>query len=190
VTVDAFLIPPRLLAIENDSMRSEENNDGHRPPLQWKRRLARLDRIYVRHPIYFVTANTAKRRPILTDHHVHDTFISFALDGPKYGAWIGRYVLMPDHCHLFLAYDDERITLSNWAKSFKNTLSRVWRERQVAAPHWQKGIFDHLLRSDQSATEKWNYVRQNPVRAGLVEHAEDWQFAGEIFPLEYRSERL
>src|SRR5580765_2551560 len=97
---------------------------------------------------------------------------------------------MPDHCHLFLACDDERITLSNWAKSFKNSLSRAWRERQVPAPHWQKGIFDHLLRSDESAEEKWNYVRENPVRAGLVVRAEDWQFAGEIFRLEFRSERL
>jgi putative transposase len=177
-------------------MRSEEKDDGqnqfdgHRPPLQRKRRLARLDRIDVRHPIFFVTANTAKRRRILADPYLHDAFVSFALAGPKHGAWIGRYVLMPDHCHLFLAYDDERITLSNWAKSFKNSLSRAWRERQVAAPHWQKGIFDHLLRSDESATEKWNYVRENPVRAGLVEHPDDWQFAGEIFPLEYRSERL
>jgi REP element-mobilizing transposase RayT len=97
---------------------------------------------------------------------------------------------MPDHCHLFLAYDDDQITLSNWAKSFKNALSRAWREREIAAPHWQKGFFDHLIRSDESATEKWNYVRENPVRAGLVEHAEDWPLAGEIFPLEYRSEHL
>jgi len=35
-------------------------------------------------------------------------------------------------------------------------------------PHWQDGFFDHLLRSDESYGEKWNYVLQNPVRAGLV----------------------
>jgi hypothetical protein len=84
-----------------------------------KRRLARLERIDIRHPIYFITANTAGRKPILARRDLHDTFIRFALSGPEHGAWIGRYVLMPDHCHLFLAYDDERITLSNWAKSSK-----------------------------------------------------------------------
>jgi REP element-mobilizing transposase RayT len=155
-----------------------------------KRRLTRLDRIDVRHPIYFITANVAKRRQILTHPHLHDAFVRFALAGPEHGAWIGRYVLMPDHCDLFLAYDDQRIALSIWAKSFKNALSFAWRQRQVAAPHWQKGIFDHVLRSDESATEKWNYVRDNPVRAGLVARSEDWPFAGEIFPLEYRNERL
>jgi hypothetical protein len=39
---------------------------------------------------------------------------------------------------------------------------------------------DHLLRSDESYAEKWNYVRENPVRAGLAQSAEDWPYAGEI----------
>jgi hypothetical protein len=30
---------------------------------------------------------------------------------------------------------------------------------------------------------KWNYVRENPVRAGLVK-AEDWPYAGEIISIE------
>jgi hypothetical protein len=42
------------------------------------------------------------------------------------------------------------------------------RERGVAPPDWQKGFFDHVLRSQESAGEKWKYVRENPVRAGLV----------------------
>jgi putative transposase len=56
----------------------------------------------------------------------------------------------------------------------------------IESPHWQKGFFDHLLRSEESAAEKWEYVRDNPVRAGLVVDVNDWEFAGEIFPLEYR----
>jgi hypothetical protein len=45
---------------------------------------------------------------------------------------------------------------------------------------WQKSFFDHVLRSDESAAEKWEYVRQNPVRAGLVASADEWPYAGEI----------
>lgn len=45
---------------------------------------------------------------------------------------------------------------------------------------WQPGFFDHLLRGEESYREKWEYVRENPVRAGLVEHAEQWPFQGEI----------
>lgn len=154
-----------------------------------KRRLARLERVYLHHPIYFITANTARRKQILAHSYIHDAFVRFALAGPEHGAWVGCYVLMPDHCHIFVAYDDQKITLSGWTKSLKNALSLALRERGVATPHWQKGFFDHLLRTSESASEKWNYVRENPVRAGLVTRAEQWKFAGQIFPLEYRCER-
>jgi hypothetical protein len=41
-------------------------------------------------------------------------------------------------------------------------------------------VFDHLLRSKESYAEKWDYVVQNPVRAGLTAAAEDWPYAGHI----------
>ena len=94
---------------------------------------------------------------------------------------------MPDHLHLFVATDDEKIALTAWMKSLKNTISKALRSTGVTPPHWQKTFFDHLLQSDESYAEKWNYVRENPVRAGLVNKADDWPFMGEIFALEYRS---
>ncbi len=51
-------------------------------------------------------------------------------------------------------------------------------------PIWQRGFFDHVLRSNESYSQKWNYVRENPVRAGLVENADDWPYAGEIIPID------
>jgi putative transposase len=50
----------------------------------------------------------------------------------------------------------------------KNTLSKTLRINGIAAPHWQKDFFDHVLRSEEPYQEKWHYVRENPVRAGLV----------------------
>ena len=45
---------------------------------------------------------------------------------------------------------------------------------------WQREFFGHLPRSEESYNQKWNYVRDNPVRAGLARSAADWPFAGEI----------
>jgi hypothetical protein len=45
---------------------------------------------------------------------------------------------------------------------------------------WQEGFFDHLLRTNESYSQKWNYVRENPVRDGLVKSAADWPYQGEI----------
>jgi putative transposase len=54
------------------------------------------------------------------------------------------------------------------------------REENFPAPHWQQGFFDHLLRSAESYSGKWEYVFQNPVRAGLVRSADEWEFSGEV----------
>ena len=45
---------------------------------------------------------------------------------------------------------------------------------------WQPGLFDHLLRRDESYAQKWDYVWRNPVRAKLVTKPEDWLYQGEI----------
>ena len=105
--------------------------------------------------------------------------------GEGRGAFIGAYVLMPDHIHLFIALDSE-INLAAWVKSLKNSLSKTLRSLHIPAPHWQKGFFDHVLRSADSYAQKWEYVRENPVRAGLVEAWREWPFSGEVYPLEYR----
>src|SRR5580765_977618 len=138
-----------------------------------KKRLSRLNLVFVRSPIYFVTACTQNRRSILATPAIHETFLRFGQEGPSHGAWIGAYVIMPDHLHLFVATDDEQIAISAWMKSLKNTISKMLRENG--------------LRSSESYSEKWNYVRKNPVRAGLVPKAKDWPYVGEIFALEYRS---
>ncbi len=138
-----------------------------------KQRLSRLDVVFVRSPIYFVTACTQNRHNILATPAIHETFLRFGQEGPSHRAWIGAYVIMPDHLHLFVATDDEQIAISAWMKSLKNIISKTLRENEVAPPHWQKTFFDHLLRSSESYSEKWKYVRENPVRAGLVPSPQD-----------------
>ena len=39
-----------------------------------------------------------------------------------------------------------------------------------------EGGFDRLLRAEESPQEKWLYMRQNPVRAGLVRRPEEWPY--------------
>jgi REP element-mobilizing transposase RayT len=74
-----------------------------------KPRLHRLNRVFVRSPIYFITACTHERRKILATASVHEAFLDFASKGPAYGAWVGAYMIMPDHLHLFVSMDDQRI---------------------------------------------------------------------------------
>ena len=152
-----------------------------------RERLRRLERLFAPSPIYFVTAATCGRRNILASPATNAAILRFAERGADRGAWLGAYVLMPDHLHGFVALDDRKTSLSSWMKSLKNALSKSLRESGIPSPHWEKGFFDHVLRSAESYSQKWHYVRENPVRAGLVSHWENWPHLGEPHPIEYRA---
>jgi putative transposase len=147
-----------------------------------KLRLSRLDRIYTEALFYFLTFCTHQRRPILAREEVHDAFKAFALAATSRDILVGRYVIMPDHFHLFAAFP-ETASLGLWMKSLKNYLSSTLRKLGIEASHWQKGYFDHLMRSEDSYGSKWEYVSHNPVRHKLVVEASQWPFQGEIVPL-------
>jgi REP element-mobilizing transposase RayT len=148
-------------------------------------RLPKLERVFPHNPIYFLTICTAYRRPMLAQPIVHDAFIAFALRAPEYGAAVGRYVLMPDHMHLFVRFASDGIPLAKWVKSLKNAISKVLRNATFSAPHWERDYFDRVIRSREPYEQKWLYVRDNPVRAGLVKNAENWPYGGEIHELSF-----
>jgi hypothetical protein len=37
-------------------------------------------------------------------------------------------------------------------------------------------IYDHIIRNREDFEETLTYIRLNPVRRGLVEHAKDWPY--------------
>ena len=149
------------------------------------KRLRRLDMVYaVDQPVFFLTFCTARRAQLLADAETHARFVAFCQRSAELAnVWVGRYVLMPDHVHVFVCAEDSAV-ISWWVGSVKKTLAAHWRSHGHVAPFWQEGFFDHLLRSNESYEEKWEYVRQNPVRAGLTSDAGEWPFAGEVQPLE------
>ena len=68
-------------------------------------------------------------------------------------------------------------------RNIVDSASSIGRRLQKT-PIWQRRFFDHVLRSEESYAQKWEYVRDNPVRAGLVTDADDWPYAGEIITID------
>lgn len=86
------------------------------------------------------------------------------------GEWKWKLVLaMPDHLHGIVVFPNSFFMKKSIA-SWKRWLAK---ENGIC---WQRDFFDHRLRSAESAVEKANYIWNNPVRAGLVESAEEWPF--------------
>jgi REP element-mobilizing transposase RayT len=129
-------------------------------------------------PLFFVTACLLHRRPFLSLPTAHEAFVEYARLAKTFDIAVGRYVLMPDHVHLFVCGNREFV-LSEWMKGLKRAISNRFRAA-TSCFRWQPGFFDRLLRNEESFGQIWNYVRENPVRAGLVTRAEDWPYAGEI----------
>ena len=145
---------------------------GRRPP--------RLGRIFATGPLYFVTFCTHERQPSLAKEEVDTAFVLFAKRAEEaYNVAVGRYVIMPDHVHLFVRGNHD-FRLGPWIGALKQTLAKAVRLPRAKGRIWEEGFFDHVLRSNESYSQKWNYVRKNPVRAGLVKSVTDWPYQGEI----------
>lgn len=153
----------------------------------FKPRPQRLRWLFTDCPMYYLTACTSRRQRLPDNERIHDAFVAFGRQAEAYRVLVGRYVLMPDHLHLFAAFYPASPQLSEWMKALKRTLAKELLGHGLTGDCWQKGFFDHALRSEESYAEKWNYVRLNPVRAGLVSDPGDWPYQGEIHHLLLRA---
>lgn len=128
--------------------------------------------------IQYITCTTKDRRRLLTRPEVVRVLESCWKRADRW--LVGRYVVMPDHLHLFCA---PRLwppsSLGLWMEFWRSQATRFW-PYPDERPIWQKDFFDRQLRSGESYFEKWMYLVQNPVEAGLVARWENWPYQGEI----------
>ena len=95
-------------------------------------------------------------------------------------------VVMPDHVHLVLTpladYDRIRMyPLSEIMQALKSASAhRINRRLGRTGKVWQDEYFDTVIHRADSLQAKLEYVRQNPVRAGLVPRPEDYRWIWEL----------
>jgi len=123
--------------------------------------------------IAFLTVCARERTPQLANPVIHHALITSWREAD---AWlVGFYLIMPDHVHLFCAPTDDDYSVEQWTTFWKRRFKRILRSD---APRFQSHGFHHRLRRDENYSEKWDYVRANPVRAGLVSNPDDWPYQG------------
>ena len=80
---------------------------------------------------------------------------------------------------LLTAPIERELSVAAFLKWLKRWFNELYDFRQPC--RWQSGGFDRLLRTSESIHEKWNYIRENPVRAGLVQHWKHWPYRKGFF---------
>jgi len=137
--------------------------------------MARPPRIAVRLPweadvIYFMTICVDRREKVLANLPLFELLRSAFLKSKKWNVLVA--VVMPDHVHAIVSPKNRGTSPTDFSHFIKRKVTAAFRPSWA----WQRGCFDHLLRSDESFNAKMLYVLLNPVRAGLVTRWQDWQF--------------
>ncbi len=119
--------------------------------------------------LFFITIHCATRRlPQLTVGAVAEKLLDAVRYYHRDQRWFARlFLLMPDHAHALLAFprdEQMRAVVGNW-KRFT---------ARDAGLKWQRDFFDHRVRAGENWQLKADYIRLNPVRAGLIGQGEPW----------------
>ncbi|MBT8135763.1 MAG: transposase [Gammaproteobacteria bacterium] len=121
----------------------------------------------------------AGRRPIFR-HPENATMMVNALrwinDAKRF--FVDAAVVMPDHLHLAGRLGEG--SLASVMHTLKSFTANQLVGNGVMSPVWQDGYHDHQLRDDEDYGVHVRYLIENPTRAGLVEHLDDYPYL--IFP--------
>jgi REP element-mobilizing transposase RayT len=88
-------------------------------------------------------------------------------------------VVLPDHVHVLaqpLCQDDSgAFDLGEILHSVKRFSARkINQARGNEGSLWQNERFDRIVRDDEEFLEKWQYIRNNPLKTGLALYPEDY----------------
>ncbi len=137
--------------------------------------------------VIFLTVCTKSHEPLLANEPVHELLKQ---------AWqmssnwlVGKYLIMPDHMHLFCSpAEREAESVGRWASFWKSLVARGLKgagplavsAAEHAGQFWQRDCWDTQIRDARHYGEKWSYVELNPVRKNLIKSGDEWPFKGEL----------
>jgi len=129
-----------------------------------------------------IALDREKEQRALTDPALAQAIFDSAKFYEAKARWhITLFLVMPDHLHALLSFarnESMSEVIRGW-KRFHARMNRVI---------WQERYFDHRLRADERGEQlsvKLNYIRQNPVVAGLCARPEDWPWVIDPFGYDY-----
>ncbi|MDY7040771.1 MAG: transposase [Chloroflexota bacterium] len=142
-----------------------------------KRRSLRLPDWDYRLPYdYHVTITTRNRQPLFRQPKAVKAFVDSLRDQTRATQFtIWAFCIMPDHIHILCQPPaDSEIDLTAFIGRIKSVASRALAEAGFGWKVWQRGFYDHILRSGEDRIQVARYIVANQVRKELAENVEGY----------------
>jgi putative transposase len=132
-----------------------------------------LNRYQLNGDLHFITFSCFQLKPYLASPQARSRFEdSLERMRSSYKFCIMGYVVMPEHVHMLLS-EPAHDPLFKAIHALKLSVSKLSRQH----PFWQARYYDFNVFTARKHVEKLRYIHRNPVRRGLVQRPEDWQWS-------------
>ena len=127
--------------------------------------------------MFFVTTQTAGRRRLFQTEKMAGLLIDVLREQIRNRRMtIHDFVVMPVHVHILITLPGD-LSVEKAMQLIKGGFSfRVGRELGFRGEVWQRGFTDELITNEESEARHRAYIEQNPVKAGLVESSDEFEF--------------
>jgi putative transposase len=123
---------------------------------------------------YFVTSNTFGRDRFFRHERWADLFVQVLCGYRPERFLLHDFVLMPDHFHVLITPGESLEKAVQFIKggfSFQAKKAFDWK-----GDIWIAGFSDHRIRDDEDFEVHRRYINRNPVKAHLVNSAEEYKY--------------
>jgi putative transposase len=128
--------------------------------------------------VYFATTDTWERHAVFINTDLARIVVEQIVSCRDRGFYrLHAFVLMPEHLHILLTPGDET-SIERAMQMIKGGSShRIGIEKPQAFVVWHRSFHDRWIREAEQFWQAKSYIEQNPVKARLVETAEQYAWS-------------
>jgi len=151
--------------------------------------MARIPRIVIPGLPHHVTQRGNRREQVFFEDGDYQLYLDLILEAAeKAKCEIWCYCLMPNHTHTIIVPSDEDGLRRTFSDAHRRYTAHINARLRVTGHLWQ-GRFGSVVMDEAHLYEAVRYVSLNPVRAGLVERAQDWKWSSVNLHLKKKDDR-
>lgn len=128
---------------------------------------------------YHVSAKINRGERIFEDDQIKNLFLEVLKDAQKkYSFIINNFVIMDNHIHCIIK-PLKRSSLSRIMQWILSRFAVLYNFIFKLSGHvWQGRFWSKIVDDIKQLIDTFNYISDNPVKAGIAKNAEDYKFGG------------